>query len=159
MNFHSPIADPSRRGREVSVRAAAGFTLVELVVVIAVFCILAMVAIPYYIADVRKGQRADATTSLRDLSNRLERYYSDNNTYATATLGAGVPATDVLASTASKQGYYTLSFASQSATAYVIQATRVSSGPLANDGECGDFTLSSTDVRGVSGTLPWNRCW
>lgn len=136
-----------------------GFTLVELLVVVGVFAILASIAIPYYVSDVHKGQRADATTSLRDLANRLERYYSENNTYATATIGAGVPATDVLPQAATKQGYYTLSFASQSATAYVIQATRAAGGPLENDTECGDYTLSSTDVRSVTGTLPWNRCW
>ena len=136
-----------------------GFTLLEMMVVVAVFGILATIAIPYYIGDVHKGQRADATTSLRDLANRLERYYSDNNTYATATIGAGVASTDVLPAAPSKQGYYTLSFSAQSATAYVIKATRVSTGPLAGDTECGDFSLSSTDVRSVTGTLPWNRCW
>jgi len=151
-----------RSGQSLAVRRhrrSIGFTLLEMMVVVAVFGILATIAIPYYIGDVHKGQRADATTSLRDLANRLERYYSDNNTYATATIGAGVTATDVLPASASKQGYYTLSFSSQSATAYVIKATRVSSGPLAGDTECGDFSLSSTDVRSVTGTLPWNRCW
>ena len=135
-----------------------GFTLIEMVAVLAIFSLIMVIAIPSYVESVRKGQRTDATAALRDLANRLERYYSDNNTYATATIATG-GSTDVLPTATTREGFYALSITAQSATTWTIQATRVSTGPVANDTRCGDFTLTSTDIRGVTGTQPWSSCW
>ena len=135
-----------------------GFTLIEMVAVLAIFSLIMVIAIPSYVESVRKCQRTDATAALRDLANRLERYYSDNNTYATATIASGA-STDVLPTAVTREGFYSLSITSQSATTWTIQATRVATGPVANDTRCGDFTLTSTDIRGVTGTQPWSSCW
>ena len=90
----------------------------------------------------------------------MQRYYSDNNTFATATI-ATAPATDVLASATSPQGYYTLSFVptTQLANSYTIRAAP--QGVQTADTKCQTLTLTSTNVRGISGGTEADvtRCW
>jgi type IV pilus assembly protein PilE len=146
-------AGPSRRG-------IPGFTLLELMIVCAVVAILAAIALPSYFDSVTAGRRADGTTALLDLANRMQRYYSENNTFATATIAAGNAATDVRATAASPQGYYTLSIAAQAQNTYTIQATRA--GAQTADTKCGDLTLTSTSVRGIvnhAAGVTWDQCW
>jgi type IV pilus assembly protein PilE len=130
-----------------------GFTLLEVMIVCAVVAILAAIAFPSYQLAVQKGRRADATSSLMDLANRMQRYYSENNTFATATIA------NVGASSTSPQGYYTLSITAQAANTYTIQATRVA--PQTADTRCGDLTLTSTNVKSmVNATLTDpTACW
>ncbi len=74
-------------------RAAAGFTLIELMVVIVIVGILASTALPAYNDYVRRGQLTDATTALSDLRVHMEQFYQDNRTYAGAQCNGacGVP--------------------------------------------------------------------
>ena len=145
------MADP-RRG-------SAGFSLIEIVVAVAIVAIIAAIAIPSYKDKVYKGRRADATTALADLANRMESYYAKNNTYATATIATGAGATDVLPSAASAGGSYTLSIvaAGTTATAYRIQA--VPTGPQAGDALCGTLSITSGNVKAVTGTGTVAQCW
>ena len=145
----------------------AGFTLLELMIAAVVVAVLAAIALPSYQLWIQNSRRADATTGLMDLANRMQRYYSENNTFVGATIAAGVPATDVLGSATSLQGYYTLTLCAPSdtahacltTTAYTLYATRVS--PQTADTRCGDLTLTSTNVRGmVNATLTDPAdCW
>jgi type IV pilus assembly protein PilE len=138
-------------------RRQAGFSMLELCAALAVLALLAAIAYPAYTSSLTKGRRADATTALLDLANRMEQYYVANNTFASATIAAGVTATDVLTSTASTQGYYTLSISAQAANTYTITATRT--GSQAGDSLCGNYSLTSAGVKTVSGSLPSSRCW
>ena len=70
-------------------RAAAGFTLVEMMIVVAMVAILASVAYPSYLGQVAKGRRADGKQALVELAQKMERFYSERGTYVGATLGAG----------------------------------------------------------------------
>jgi type IV pilus assembly protein PilE len=138
-----------------------GFTLIELVVVVAIVAILASIAFPSYREQIARGRRTDAQTALTDLANRLQRYYADTNTFATATIAAGNPTTDVLSGAQSPRGYYILQITASTSTAYTISAVRNTTGLQAND-RCGDFTLSSTGIRGIANqaagmTAP--ACW
>ena len=58
-----------------------GFSLIELVIAVAIVGILAAIAYPTYQEQVRKGKRTDATSSLLELAQRLERCYTQNNAY------------------------------------------------------------------------------
>lgn len=60
---------------------AAGFTLIELMIVVAIVAILASVALPAYTAYIRRGQMQEAFTNLADYSIKLEQYYEDNKNY------------------------------------------------------------------------------
>ncbi len=67
------------------------------------------------------------------MAARMERFYAENHTYATATIGTG--ATGVIESAATASGYYTLAISSQSASAYTLTATPA--GAQTGDTICG----------------------
>jgi type IV pilus assembly protein PilE len=137
-------------------RRTRGITLIELLIVIVIIGILVAMSYPLYTSNVRKARRSDATLALNDLAARLERYYTENNTYATATIAAGA-ATDVLNSSITTEQHYALAITAQTATAYTIIATPL--GDQSNDALCGTFTMTSTGVKTVSGTLAAKDCW
>ena len=89
-----------------------GFTLIELMIVIAVLALLVGIGYPSYQDQVRKSRRAEGMGELLELAERMERFYTDRETYAGATLGAA--ATNIYPTT-TDGGYYTLSIVSQDA--------------------------------------------
>jgi type IV pilus assembly protein PilE len=67
-----------------TVRKLSGFTLIELMIVVAIVAILAGVAMPAYFDYVRRGQLPEAFTNLADFRVKLEQYYQDNRGYGTS---------------------------------------------------------------------------
>ena len=105
-----------------------GFTLVELMIVLAIIGILAAVGYPAYTNAVKKGARADGIDSLLSLAGRMEEFYMNDDTYNKATV----------ANATSSDGYYTLSIFSATDYAYELRAT-----PVTVDAECGYLILTS----------------
>jgi type IV pilus assembly protein PilE len=70
-----------------------GFTLIEVMITVAIVAILASIAIPAYTDYVRRGQLSEATSTLSDLRVRMEQFYQDNRSYAGAACSGacGVP--------------------------------------------------------------------
>jgi type IV pilus assembly protein PilE len=93
-----------------------GFTLIELMVVVAIIGILAAVAVPAYSDYVVRSKIPDATSNLASTRVRLEQWFQDNRTY----VGFDCTAPSSGASPASK--YFTFSCTAQTATAYTLQA-------------------------------------
>ena len=129
-----------------------GFTLIELMITVAVIGILAGVAYPSYLSQVMKSRRSDAKTALTAAAQAMERWYTERSTYAGATLGAAG-----IYPSASTNGYYALTITAQTAAGFTLRAT--SAGVQANDA-CGSFTYDQTGTKGVvGGTLAANACW
>lgn len=153
----SHVSAPARRRRLG--RGLPGFTLVELMIVVAVVAILAVVAYPAYTDQIRKSRRADAITRISQLQQAQERWRANNATYGTLA-DIGVPA-------AVSGGYYTLSVAGNTATGY--QALAQASGAQVSDAACafmsatlsaGTITLASGPTAALGNTAAANqRCW
>ena len=133
----------------------AGFTLIELMVAIAIIGILAAIAFPSYQDSIRKSKRAEGKAALLDLQNRLERYFIDKNTYASACIGSGCAAgTKILENANTEHSYYTLSIPAQAQNSYTVKAA-----PTFTDTQCGDLTLTNTGVKAETGTGSVTDCW
>lgn len=137
----------------------AGFTLIELMIVIAIIGIIAAIAWPSYQESVRQARRADAQTALMELAHFMDRDYTKNGRYLTA---ANVGAANLLLpfAEAPKEGTpktYDLSFSAlPTANAYALQA--VPKGSMATDA-CGTLTLTNTGAKGQAGGQTLARCW
>src|SRR5450631_3484822 len=77
---------------ESNCRPSSGFTLVELMIALAIIAILAAIAVPMYSKQVQKSRRVDARTAVMDLAGREERFLSTSGSYATtwAQLGFAI---------------------------------------------------------------------
>lgn len=133
----------------------SGFTLIELMIVIAIVGILAAIAIPNYTEYVRKSRRSDAKSSILEVTQRLERFYTEKARYTTSFTDIGYPA----AVLDSSQGYYRLSIsagASGIASSYTVTAT--AQGAQLADTACGNFSYGSDNTKSATGTLG-AACW
>jgi len=129
-----------------------GFTLIELMIVVVVIAILAAIAVPGYGSYMQRARRTDATRALTEAAAAMERYFSQNQTYAISSLG---PPANVYPAT-SPEGYYNLSISGASATQYTLTATPT--GKQAGDA-CGNFILTNASTRTVSGSISAKDCW
>jgi len=134
----------------------AGVTLLELMVAVAIVGVLASVAYPSYLEQVRKGRRAEAQAVLMEAAQFLERYYTENMRYDRNLAGTAVALPSALAK-APKEGaskFYDLSLQSVSSTAYTLRA--VPAGTHTGDA-CGTMTVTHTGVKGAARTDCWRR--
>ncbi|OUS09957.1 hypothetical protein A9Q89_12240 [Gammaproteobacteria bacterium 53_120_T64] len=140
------------RVRNEGFKRSAGFTLIELMIVIAIVAILAAVAYPSYLDSIRAARRADAMDGLLTLMNQQEKYRANNTLYGTMLQITGN------ATATSSDGYYTLTVTGNSATAYTLKATAVSGSSQAHDTGCTipTLTVSAGNPRGVKTPA---ACW
>lgn len=127
-------------------RQQTGFTLIELMIVVAVIGILAAIAVPNYSDYIKRGKAAEATSNLGTLRVKMEQYFQDNRTYVdgpcTPTSGAQ---------------YFTYSCSvTPSTTAYTLEATGIGAQGMANF----EFTLDQNNAKtsifdGTVGATCW----
>ncbi|MDE2414413.1 MAG: type IV pilin protein [Comamonadaceae bacterium] len=121
-----------------------GFTLIELMIVVAVVGILSAIAYPSYAEYIRRGHRADARAGLLQAAQWMERAATATGTYPTA-----LPTNLTWSGDTSKR--YDIGFlAGNTNAAYTLTATPRNPGPQAGD-KCGTYTLSNTGLRGANG--------
>ncbi len=144
---------------------ASGFTLIELMVTVAVAAIITTIAVASYNQEVVKSRRTDAKTALLDLAGREERYYSLNNAYTAVASDLGYSAFG--AGTTVGSGYYQLNApVVTAATATAPAAFTLTAVPVgaqqANDTSCQTFTVLSTGQQSStdgSGNDTTSTCW
>lgn len=132
-----------------------GFTLIELMIVVAVVAILAAIAVPAYNDQVRKGRRGQAQVDLVELTQLAERFHTVNNTYV------GFPATldsSLLRSPHQGTMYYQLRFEDVTQNEYSLTATP--QGTQTKDAVCMTMSINSIGVKTITGgTGPVTDCW
>lgn len=159
-----------------------GFTLVEIVVVIAIIAGLAAIALPSYTEQVRKSRRADAKVALTSLAQAQENFHADYPTYAsvlgtstnvsTNTLGCKTACQIVSGSAYSPEKYYIVKIESYGTGGFLLSATADSSGKQAADSKCKYFVLNASNMKAAStvsvsdaegklgqSTADPNNCW
>lgn len=139
----------------------AGFTLIELMIVIAVVAILAAIAIPGYREQVRKTRRSTATAELLAVAQALERFNTVNGSYvATAGDPSAVPPTSNSNGACNRTlDYYTVTCTTLTATTFVAQAAPRSDQ---TGDRCGSFTYSQAGQKalvGASSGVTVADCW
>jgi len=113
------------------VKKPNGFTLIELMIVVAVIAALAVIAIPSYLSQTRKARRSEVEGGIQQIALYEERFRADCSTYASAFSATCPGATTIVfpALTASYTGaYYTVAPPAGTATGYKITATAKSTG-------------------------------
>ncbi|MBE7526572.1 MAG: type IV pilin protein [Burkholderiales bacterium] len=135
----------------------SGFTLIELMVVVAIIGILAAVTYPSYQEYVHRANRAEAKSILLEMAQLLERNYTEANRYDQTSSG-GDFTLPVTQSPRSGTAKYTIQFAVGTLTrnAYTLEA--VPAGNMAGD-TCGTLALTQTGAKSVSGSKSVDECW
>ena len=148
-----------------------GFTLIELMIVVAVVGILAAVAYPSYMNQVRKSRRSDAIAALAEVQQAQERWRANKPKYAShaEAIATKTPPPPPLTtpptpptppglglSATSQGGYYTWAVSSNTETGYTLTATAVDGKSQKKDTGCD--TLTVTVNNGSASNSP-NTCW
>ena len=141
MRRHAPTARPT------------GFTLIEVMIVVAIVAILAAIALPSYNEYIRRGHRADARAGLLQAQQWLERAATANGVYPTS-----LPASLTWSGDGTKR--YDIALAA-GATNAAFTLTATPKGAQVGD-KCGTYTLTHTGLRGANGVTSGaivTECW
>jgi type IV pilus assembly protein PilE len=137
-----------------------GFSLIEMLIVVAIIGILVAVAVPSYQNSTLKTKRAEGKALLLEGAQRFERHFTQFNVYPTSIVtGAPADRTEIqmtAAETTSENGHYTLSLAAGTATTFTLRATPAA--PHA-DPICNLLTLNNLGQKTENGTGTYEECW
>ena len=125
-----------------------GFTLIEIMIVVAIVAILAAIAMPAYSDYVTRGKVLDATNGLQSVRTQLEQYYQDNRSYQNANASITSPCSNVSTLTSSIKDFV-FTCTAPTTTTYTITATG-----SATDGNTKGFTYTLDQNGTATTTVP-----
>lgn len=134
-----------------------GYTIVELMIAVAIVGVLAGIVYPSYTDGVKRSRRAEAMTTLMMVANRQEQYYADNRTYTTDMTELGLPADPYV----TENGYYSIDAAAVSAISSDFILTATAASLQTSDSDCTSFTLNYLGQKAAkAGALDnSDECW
>lgn len=136
-----------------------GFTLIELMIVVAIVGIIAAIAIPSYTEYVMESRRSDAYVALSTAAAEQERFYTYDNAYSNDI--------DDLGGSTSPEGFYTIEVTATDST-FTMYAEPATGSPQTNDDDCQTLALNHLGQKGSSNAAPDpanlpttdpNDCW
>jgi type IV pilus assembly protein PilE len=155
--------------RQPRVRRRRGFTLIELMITIAIAAVLASIAIPAYNMYIRKARRTDARTALQDMAALEERYFSTQNIYSATTTDLGYggawPVTvgngyyQILAPVIVPATAPTALAPGGTPATYTLTAVPLAGTDQVNDTDCTQFSLTSGGVQSALPVANSALCW
>jgi type IV pilus assembly protein PilE len=138
-------------------KRSSGFTLIELMITVAIIGILAGVAYPSYTSYVIRAKQGDGKAGLLKLQQAQEKYRANCSQYATgiaATYSCTGGTYNLIGSTTSPDGLYTLAITAGNATSYTLTAT-----PTFTDAGCNVLGINQAGTKTVTGSGSVADCW
>lgn len=132
-----------------------GFTLIELMIAVAIVGIIAAIAMPAYQNYVMQSNRAVAKAILHENAQFMEQFYTENNRYD-QDVGGNAVAIPVTQSPRSGTVQYNVTLQAVANATFTLQAVPDAGGSMAGD-VCGTLTLTNTGLQGAAGTIA--ECW
>ena len=130
-----------------------GFSLIELLIAVAIIGILAAIAIPMYSDYVTRSRRADGQAKLMQVAQDLERCYTQYSTYNHDSCSVFASGTVI-----SDQGFYVISASGDDLTESTFTLTATARNEQAVDTDCKTLTLTHLGEQSATGDDP-NSCW
>lgn len=144
--------------RSSPLSARRGFSLIELMIAVAVMVVIVAIAVPTYQGTVRKSRRTDATAAITAAMQAQERWRTNNPAYSASLADLGQ-------SVNTSNRYYTLSLDGVGANGYTVIATAVAGKTQAEDGNCATLRVRMAGGNITYGSAsgwddqPSRQCW